>query len=90
MSEGDVLSHSSGKGILHVILCEAPSKTTTPTTTTTTTKTNSSTTSPSTGPVVETDVTGGSSGFGTAAGLAVLLGGIVLTIGGLRRTVRKH
>ncbi len=88
VSEGDVLSHSSGKDISHVILCEAPSKQTT--TTTTTTKTTSSTTSPSTGPVVETDVTGGSSGFGTTAGLAILIGGIALTIGGLRRPVRKH
>ena len=93
VSEGDVLSHSSGKDISHVILCEAPTKkstTTTTTTTTTKTSTTSSSTSPSTGPVVETDLVGGSSGLGLAAGLAVILGGLALTIAGLRRPSRKH
>lgn len=93
VSEGDVLSHSSGKDISHVILCEAPTKkstTTTTTTTTTKTSTTSSSTSPSTGPVVETDLVGGSSGLGLGAGLAVILGGLALTIAGLRRPSRKH
>jgi hypothetical protein len=92
IEEGDVLEAANGKEISHVILCEAKPKTETTTTTTssTTSSTTSGTTSPSTGPVVETDITGGSSGNGLMAWVALLLGGLALTLVGLRRPVRKH
>lgn len=94
VSEGDVLTHSSGKTISHVILCQAPSKssttTTSSTTSSTTSHTTSGTTSPSTGPVVETDITAGTSPIQLVAWFALLLVGVAMIAAGVRRPARKH